>query len=158
MHRELCAQKSILFGLWKFLDPRCPGPDTTVLLAVSTSVFAPTFSCPDSQSPGSLHPPKAPMYLITPGRGNSVLPCSLNYSHAWECGQLDSRRNERKIIFNFKENPRYLYAANIWIQYNLWGAGKYTTLHSPISCNPWSSKCPSECWKPTCTNTVLNRG
>lgn len=111
--RTLCSEKHPLFGLWKFLDPRCPGPDTTVLLAASTSVFAPTFSCPDSQSPGSLHPPKLPIYLITPGGGNSVLPCTLNYSHAWECGQLDSRRNERKIIFNFKENPRYLYTVNI---------------------------------------------
>ena len=67
--RTLCSEKHPLFGLWKFLDPRCPGPDTTVLLAASTSVFAPTFSCPDSQSPGSLHPPKPPIYLITPGGG-----------------------------------------------------------------------------------------
>ena len=68
--------------------------------------------------PPSLHLPlsvQAPKALQVSGHhwmGNPVF-CSLHYSHAWECGELDSRRNEKKIIFNFKENPRYLSAVNI---------------------------------------------
>lgn len=151
--RILCSEKNIqmpaLLGLWKFLDPRRPGP-----------WYYFSFGCSDLPLCTCLCPfrvPKLCKYVVTIGWGNPVL-CSLHYSHAWECGELDSRRNETKIIFNFKENPRYLYTVNIWIWYNLWGAGKYTTLHSPISGSPWSSKRPLECLKPTFTNTILNGG
>lgn len=74
------------------------------------------------RSPGCWLSHALPETLLVSGppwvEGLSPSP-SANHSHAGECGECDSRRNEKKIIFNFKENPRYLYTVNIRIPHNL---------------------------------------
>lgn len=151
---------SALLGLWKFPDPRCPGPWYEFAFGCSdlpACTHLDSFGIPNHGLPPN--PPGNSLGIWSlmggGGRGPLWLTPSLTGLGGWE---LNSGRNKKQVLFNFKENPSYLYAVHIWIPYNLWGAGTYTPLRSPISCSPRRSKCPFECLKPTFTNTIFNGG
>lgn len=105
--REFCAQLSLACG--SFQTPEAHGPDINFLLAAQTSLLAPTYSLLGSKS-RTPSPWKLSRYLVTEGGTQS----SLAHSITHRLGSVGIEfKKKQKVIFNFKENPRYLYTVNI---------------------------------------------